>query len=43
MFVTTLNDDQFQRTDVLYAAESSDALRPVLKDLAERGISITSR
>ena len=38
MFVATLNYELFQRTDVLYAAESTDALRPVLKDSAKRGL-----
>ena len=41
MFVATFNYDLFQRTDVLYAAESSDALRPALKDSDERMVVIS--
>ena len=37
MFVATFNYALFQRADVLCAAESSNALRPELKDSVERG------
>ena len=37
MLVATFNYDLFQRADVLRAAESSNALRPALKDSVERG------
>ena len=39
MFVATFNYDLFQRTDVLCAAESPDALRLALKDSDEQGVN----
>ena len=39
MLVATIKYDLFQRADVLHAAESPDALRPALKDSAERVIT----